>query len=224
MNHTDQHDPESPGILLTPRPYNLMLAVVFGGRRRALDAQLAAASGVSPGDRVLDIGCGPGHLARRLAGIVGPRGHVLGMDASAPMIAYATAHRRRPATCEFQVALGQAMPQPDASIDVITCTFAMHHIPRDARTTALAHMYRVLRPGGRLLIADLHPSGHLTPRLTSALARLARHGAADPQTVDPMADVDIHNYTEPLRELGFTEPTFTDIKPWTRHLTTTKPV
>jgi ubiquinone/menaquinone biosynthesis C-methylase UbiE len=218
-----KHHHGNAGILLTPRRYNVMLAVVFGGRRRALDARLAAASGAGPGDRVLDVGCGPGHLARRLAGIVGPRGHVLGIDASAPMIAYATARRRRPATCEFRVALGQELPLPDASIDVITSTFAMHHIPRDARTAALTHMYRVLRPGGRLLIADIHPNGHLTPRLTSALARLTRRGDTDPRTVDPMADVDVRNYAETLRGLGFTDPTFTDVKPWTRILTTTKP-
>lgn len=212
--------PRTPGILLTPRPYNVMLAVFFGGRRRALDTRLAAGSGAEPGDRVLDVGCGPGHLARRLARIVGPRGHVLGVDGSAPMIAYANAHRRRPATCEFRVALGQALPQPDASVDVVISTFAMHHIPRDARTAALTHMHRVLRPGGRLLIADLHPSGHLTPRLTNILTWCTRCASG----ADPTADLDVHLYTETLRDLGFTEPVFTDIRPWTRYVTTTKPV
>lgn len=221
MNHHDTHRHHT-GILLTPRPYNLLLAVVFGGRRRALDARLADASGAGPGDRVLDVGCGPGHLARQLAGIVGPGGHVLGVDASAPMVAYATSHRHRPATCEFRVAFGQELPEPNASIDVITCTFAMHHIPRDSRAATLAHMYRVLRPGGRLLIADIHPS-HLAPCLTSVAARLTRRGGPNPQTDDPMADVDIRNYTAAIRQLGFNEPTFTDIKPWTRYLTTTKP-
>lgn len=218
---------QEPGILITRvRSYNLLVAVMFGGRRRALNTALAAASGAGPGDWVLDVGCGPGHFARMLAETVGTRGGVVGVDASAPMIAYASRRANRLTNCRFEVAPAQSLGLPDAAFDVVTSTFFMHHIPSETRTAALAHMYRVLRPGGRLLIADAYPNGAVTPRVTRALTRLARHrgsGDGSHHAVDPFVDTDVRRHADTLRELGFTEPRFTDVKPWTRYLVTTKP-
>ncbi|WP_280215460.1 class I SAM-dependent methyltransferase [Nocardia cyriacigeorgica] len=61
----------------------------------------------------------------------------------------------------------QHLDVADAEFHVITCTFVMHHIPERHRATAIDEMYRVLRPGGRLLLADAHPS----PRFRAVVAR-----------------------------------------------------
>ncbi|MQA84872.1 MAG: methyltransferase domain-containing protein [Streptosporangiales bacterium] len=221
---------QEPGIVLTRvRRYNLLVAVMFGGRRRALNTALASASGAGPGDLVLDIGCGPGHFAGLLAQTVGPHGQVVGVDPSAPMIVYANRHAGRRANCRFELAPAQSLDLPDAAFDVVTSTFAMHHIPSEARTAALAQMYRVLRPGGRLLIADAYPSGSVAPRVAHALtwlSRLVRRRSSEDDSqhaADPFADVDVRHHAGALREIGFTEPRFTDVKPWTRYLVTTKP-
>jgi ubiquinone/menaquinone biosynthesis C-methylase UbiE len=150
--------------------------IAFGGRRHRVYARIAVLSGAAPGDRVLDVGCGGGYLARLLAAAIAPGGRVTGVDPSGPAIAYA--RRRSPANCTFTVAAAQDLPLPDRSFDVATSTLAVHHIPEAARPAAFGEMYRVLRPGGALLVADFGPSGrrHALHSRVSAL----RHGNAVP--------------------------------------------
>jgi ubiquinone/menaquinone biosynthesis C-methylase UbiE len=130
--------------------------IAFGGRRRPVYRRLVAASGARPGDRVLDIGCNGGYLARLLAAAVAPGGQVAGVDPSPPAIAYAI--RRAPANATFTVGVAQDITWPDGTFDVVTSTLAVHHIPEPDRAAAFAEMFRVIRPGGTLLIADFRPS------------------------------------------------------------------
>ena len=120
---------------------------VFGGRRRRAYARITALAGARPGDRVLDIGCGGGYLARLLAAAVGPAGRVTGVDPSEAAVRYA--RRRAAANCTFRVGVAQDLDLPDRSFDVVTSTLAAHHIPEAARAAAFGEMFRVLRPGGR---------------------------------------------------------------------------
>src|SRR5215472_13605691 len=150
--------------------------VAFGGRRRRVYARIAALSGAQPGDRVLDVGCGGGYLARLLAAAVTPGGRVTGLDPSAPAIGYA--RRQAPANCSFAVGVAQDLGLPDRSFDVVTSTLAAHHLPEAARPAAFGEMCRVLRPGGTLLIADFRPSGRR--RTLHSFGSTARHGTAVP--------------------------------------------
>ncbi|MCP2276635.1 demethylmenaquinone methyltransferase / 2-methoxy-6-polyprenyl-1,4-benzoquinol methylase [Nocardia amikacinitolerans] len=212
------------GLLLTrPRGYRLVRSAFLLGRGRALDAALVARSGAAPGDRVLDIGCGPGDFVRRLAVRVGPQGEVVGRDPSPRMIAYATAHTKQP-NCRFELGPAQTLDQPDASFDLVTCTFVMHHIPETQRRAALAHMYRVLRPGGRLLLADTHPAGRVLPAVIRTMSRFAAHrtGDAAGQHADPLAAIDIRRYREPLSAAGFRSIEFETVAPIAGVLLATK--
>jgi ubiquinone/menaquinone biosynthesis C-methylase UbiE len=153
-----------------------MTYIAFGGRRRGVYTRITALSGARPGDRVLDIGCGGGYLARLLAAAVAPGGQVTGLDTSVPAIGYA--RKRAGANCSFVLGVAQDLPWPDCSFDVVASTLAAHHIPDAARPDAFGEMYRVLRPGGPLLVADFRPSGRrhsLHSRVTAS-----RHGAAVP--------------------------------------------
>lgn len=150
-----QPDPQGATIGRA-RLYELTSAIAFGGRRRRVYRRVVALSGARPGDQVLDVGCNGGYLARLLAAAVTPGGHVTGVDPSRPAVAYAT--RRSPASCTFAVGAAQDLSWPDASFDVVTSTLAVHHIPEADRAAAFAEMYRVTRPGGRLLVADFRPS------------------------------------------------------------------
>jgi ubiquinone/menaquinone biosynthesis C-methylase UbiE len=145
----------SSGLIRRPRLYEYSAAIGFLGRRRRVYDDLAARSGARPGDQVLDVGCGTGYFTRRVARTVTPGGRAVGIDPSPPMIDYAT--RRAPADTTFQLATAQALPYPDAFFDVVISSLAIHHLPADDRPTALREAYRVLRPGGRLLIADFRP-------------------------------------------------------------------
>ncbi|WP_327537520.1 class I SAM-dependent methyltransferase [Nonomuraea solani] len=76
-----------------------------------------------------------------------------------------------PANCTYVVGEGQSLPFPDASFDLVVSSLAVHHMPREARPEALRQMFRVLRPGGRLLIAAFRPPiGRLARRLVGLLS------------------------------------------------------
>jgi SAM-dependent methyltransferase len=148
------------GTGITLRAFRLNAAmnhIMFAGRRGRVYDQIVVLSGVRPGDSVLDVGSSSGYLATRLAA-VGPSVRVTGVDPSEPAIAYARRHARPGMT--FTVGVAQDLGLPDASFNVVTCTLAMHHIPRRQRPAVFAEMYRVTRPGGRLLVADIAPLLH----------------------------------------------------------------
>ena len=162
---------------------NEMLSqLAFGGRRSRVYQRIVSLSGARPGDSVLDVGCSSGYLARKLAAAVGPDGRVTGVDPSEAAIGYA--RRRAQPTMAFAVGGAQDLELPDSSFDVVTSTLAIHHIPARKRAVALSEMYRVTKPGGRLLVADFGPS-----RRPLALHRggaRMRHAAA---TVGPLEEL-----------------------------------
>jgi SAM-dependent methyltransferase len=159
----------SGGHPLQPRLHKYAVAIWFLGQRRRVYDDLIALSGAQEGDAVLDVGCGTGFLTRRAAHAVGPTGRVVGVDPEASVIAHARS--ASPPQCDFHVASGEAVPEPDASFDVVVSSLAIHHIPEHERPVALREMYRVLRPGGRLLIADFRPPrNRAVNRLIGALS------------------------------------------------------
>ncbi|MEO3856879.1 class I SAM-dependent methyltransferase [Acrocarpospora sp. B8E8] len=176
-NHTEHAD--EGGTIDRPRLYEIMVSAGFLGGRRPLYLRIAALSGLRPGDAVLDVGCGTGYLTRIIAPVTGPDGHVTGVDPSPQMIEYA--RRRAPGNSTYIVGKGESLDLPDASTDVVISTLAIHHMPAAARATAIGEMFRVLRPGGRLLIVEFRPpTGRLTSRLVGALTSPAmRHNLRD---------------------------------------------
>jgi len=103
------------------------------------------------GEHVLDVGCGPGLLAQTLAQTVGPSGAVTGIDVSDSLLDHArTLSMAAPAI--FLRADATALPMPDASVDVVVSTQVLEYVPDVA--AALAEMWRVLRPGGRVALLD----------------------------------------------------------------------
>ena len=115
-------------------------------------ARVLAALGLQPGERVVDLGCGPGLLALEMAQRVGPEGEVQCIDASPSMVALAT--RRCSGQPGVQVRSGDvtALPYADGAFDAVVCVQVYEYVPEVDR--ALAEVHRVLRPGGRAVIVD----------------------------------------------------------------------
>jgi SAM-dependent methyltransferase len=114
--------------------------------------QVAAAARVAAGDRVLDVGCGTGVLARAAADRVAADGRVTGLDLNAGMLA--VARRLRPAI-DWRRGDAARLPFADGSYDAVVSQFALMYFPD--RAAALKEMARVLRPGGRLAVAVWGP-------------------------------------------------------------------
>jgi ubiquinone/menaquinone biosynthesis C-methylase UbiE len=117
-------------------------------RRRLVRAALAAA----PGERILDIGCGPGFYEAELVEEVGTGGSIVGVDASPDMLALARQRCRDYPNVEFLEGAATSPPVEDATFDGAVCVQVLEYVP-DA-TAALAAMQRALKPGGRIVVWD----------------------------------------------------------------------
>jgi demethylmenaquinone methyltransferase/2-methoxy-6-polyprenyl-1,4-benzoquinol methylase/phosphoethanolamine N-methyltransferase len=135
------------------------------------------------GEKVLDVGCGTGTLAIAIRSKVGA-GAVHGIDASPEMIHVAKEKSAKGGgDVDFQVALVEAIPFPDASFDLVTSSLMLHHLPENLKAKGLLEIRRVLKPGGRFMAMDFaahshSPLGHVLAifgrsRGESAAAKLA---------------------------------------------------
>jgi SAM-dependent methyltransferase len=109
---------------------------------------VADAAGIKAGQRVLDIACGTGVLAREVASRVDGAGLVTGLDRNEGMLAMA---RRIAPAVEWKAGRAEQLPFPDASFDAVVSQFGLMFF--DDRVQALREMRRVLKPGGRLAVA-----------------------------------------------------------------------
>lgn len=115
-----------------------------------LDALVELAA-PSPSERWLDVACGPGIVSRALATRAGA---VLGVDLTEAMVAVAQREAAAAglANATFAVGDATALEFPDASFDGAVARFAIHHLPAPSRL--LGELARVVRPGGRIVLAD----------------------------------------------------------------------
>lgn len=140
------------------QPWSRLKSEVYSfiGRNPRSNRRLVRYARLAPGDRILDIGCGPGAAVRRAARIA-VAGSATGVDASAGMVSIA---RRRSAgvpNASFEQGAAEALPFPDDHFTHVWSIHSYHHWNRVE--TGLAECFRVLAPGGTVLIAETRGSG-----------------------------------------------------------------
>jgi len=124
-------------------------------------ARLIQSAHVQPGEHVLDVACGTGIVARRIAPLVGSQGMVTGLDLDPDKLSVAgSAAEREGLRIEWRASPAEQLPFPDGSFDLVTCQFGLMFFTD--RHKALTEMHRVLKAGGRVVISvwqglDRHP-------------------------------------------------------------------
>lgn len=165
----------------TARHYDGVNTLLSLGSGRRYRREALRQAGLAPGMRMLDVATGTGLLAREAMGILGADGTLVGLDPSAGMLAeWRRCLGPDPALLRGQA---EALPIADAAFDFVSLGYALRHMSDVG--VALAEFFRVLRPGGRVLVLEkLRPRRRLTHvvarawfgAIVPALSRFSRGG------------------------------------------------
>jgi len=167
--------------------------------------ELLAFAPPKPGERVLDVACGTGVVARLAAQHVGPSGTVVGFDLNPGMLAVARALPPQGARIEWREGNVSAIPFPDAAFNLVLCQQGLQFFPD--RSAALREMRRVLVRGGRLALSVWRPIQY-SPGFTALATALGRCIALEAATL--MQNPFALGSAEELRTL-FTGTGFKDV-------------
>src|SRR5215471_18502490 len=178
-------------------PFYDPIVKLLGGEeaRRVLIDQAA----LQPGHRVLDIGCGTGTMAILIKRLH-PDVEIIGIDPDPKALARARRKAvRAGVSIRFDEGFGDELPYPEASFDRVISSFMFHHLPAEEKVKTLRAIHGVLKPGGRLHMADFvrpesgshgflarwfHSSERMKDNSASrVLDLMAQAGFADPRKV-----------------------------------------
>lgn len=152
--------------------YDLLEPLCLLNKQAEFDNTLIQTLDPQPADAILDLGCGTGLLCGKISMFLDAAkgGMVTGIDAAGKMIAYAREKRGAP-HCRFEAMAAERLDFPDMSFDAVISSLFYHHVPLDLKQLSLREAYRVLKPGGRLVIADMDKPTTLLGALVSHASR-----------------------------------------------------
>lgn len=157
--HSHTHDNlETTGATISwAYLYDILVNLILFGQERKMREATITLARIQPGERVIDVGCGTGTLAitakKRAAGA-----QIHGTDAAPEMIERAREKALKAGVeVDFRAGLVEAIDFPANTFDIVLSSLMVHHLPPDLKSKAFAEIFRVLKPGGRLLIVDFEP-------------------------------------------------------------------
>ena len=152
--------------------YDLLEPLCLLNKQAVYDQTLIQTLAPQPGDTILDLGCGTGLLCQKISALLDPAqgGCVTGIDAAGTMIEAAREKRGAP-HCRFEAMAAEQLSFADGSFDAVISSLFYHHVPLDLKQQSLKEAFRVLKPGGRLVIADMDKPTTLLGALVSHASR-----------------------------------------------------
>ncbi|MGD8524161.1 MAG: methyltransferase domain-containing protein, partial [Desulfobacterales bacterium] len=137
--------------------YDFFEPILLLGKQAGYDRKIVSLLELHQADRILDLWCGTGVLTRMIADQldVEAGGVSVGIDAAARMI-HVARKKRGNEICRFDVAAAEDLPYDDGAFDAVVSSLFFHHVDLDLKAKALSEAWRVLRPQGKLVIADMH--------------------------------------------------------------------
>lgn len=185
--------------------YDAMISLT---RERLWRGLIVAHAAPRPDDVIVDVGCGTGSLAMLLRRAE-PRARVIGVDPDREVLAIARRKARTGAAApEWRLGWGDALSKVTGagSVDTVVSSLVLHQCPVAMKQSVLASMFEVLRPGGKLVIADFGWQRTRLMRLAFRIVQLA-DGKADTQ---PNADGVLPGL---ISDVGFLDVCETDVVP-----------
>ncbi len=171
-SHEAKNGPETAGAVIHwTSPHDIFFGLMGLGANGANSRMIVEMAKTKLGDKVLDVGCGTGDLTLTAASYVGKSGSAYGIDASPEGIDLAqTKARRTGSEAVFDVGLMEKIPYPESSFDIVISRLVIHHLPGDLKGRGIAEVYRVLKPGGLVFLADFKPpTNEVLAHLVTAL-------------------------------------------------------
>lgn len=152
---------------------------------------------LKPGEKVLDLGSGGGMDVLMSARRVGPEGHAYGVDMTDEMLALAESNKAKSGLTNATFLKGtiEAVPLPEATVDVVISNCVINLA--DDKSAVIREAYRVLKPGGRLAVADMVEMEALAPEVKKA---------ADAWTGCIAGTIPVDDYRQILVGAGFDNP------------------
>ncbi|KAJ7083805.1 S-adenosyl-L-methionine-dependent methyltransferase [Mycena epipterygia] len=161
---------------------------------------------LKPGETVLDLGSGGGIDIFLAAEKIGPEGKAIGLDMSAEMVSKARNNATKrglfpPNVCFVECSLTETLPIKSSSIDCVLSNCVINLLPPSGKTHIFGEIYRVLKPGGRLVLDDILAKEELPARIRDDMKQyVSCIGGA----------IQVHEYNHLLKAAGFNDSVFVD--------------
>ena len=200
--HTHSHVHESPAqtegrMIRWAGFYDATVNIMTFGQASRLRMLTVDQAKLKPGESVLDVGCGTGAVTIPAKTRVGNQGSAAGIDPAPEMIAVARRKAQQARLeIDFRVGVIESLPFPDQTFDAVTSSLMMHHLTDRLRVRGLAEIWRTLKPGGRIVIADMkRPDGSALQKFLTAT--IFHHGH--------VVEFGLQDLPNLLKEAGFAE-------------------
>lgn len=168
MNSLDRHEigSETAGVVIHHMAWMYDLGCYLVGMGKRFRRETLRFAQLQSGECVLNVGCGTGVLTRMAAERVRHTGEAIGIDPSEEMIKLAKRYAiKAQSEVDFQLGVIEVLPFEDERFDIVLSSMMLHHLPRELKVTGLKEIYRVLKPGGRLIVVDVDRPDNLPGRV-----------------------------------------------------------